>query len=75
MSSSLDDEAATVQAAIDTIVQAFAYPHSFELTYTSENGTKRSVIDITDGEPGMTYELRFEGGQEDTEPTLTTIQE
>lgn len=75
MSSSLEDEAATVQEAIDTIVQAFDYPQAFELTYTSEKGTKRSIIEISDGEPGMTYELRFDGGQEDTEPTLTTIQE
>jgi hypothetical protein len=64
---------AQLQEAIDTVVNVFDHPEELSVNYTFENGTKRTIIEVSTGEDRNTYELVYDGQDEDTEPELNSI--
>jgi hypothetical protein len=67
------ERASQLQEAIDTIVRTFDYPTDISIEYASEDGTKRTrfIVNITDEE--RTYELSYDGTDEETEPELIRL--
>ncbi|WP_232688978.1 hypothetical protein [Halobacterium zhouii] len=64
-----------LQEAIDTIVQAFGHPETISVTYTFEDGQKRTMIEVPAGDGTTTYELVYDGQDDDTEPELKSVDE
>lgn len=50
-----------LQEAIDTIVQAFGHPETISVTYTFEDGQKRTMVEVPTGDGTTTYELVYDG--------------
>lgn len=65
-----DGKAAQLQEAVDTIAQAFGYPSSLSVHYAVTDGAKRSTFEIEVDDETSTYELRYDGRRDDTEPEL-----
>ncbi|MFC7116654.1 MULTISPECIES: hypothetical protein [Halobacteriales] len=64
-----------LQEAIDTIVQAFSHPETISVTYTFEDGQKRTMIEVPTGDGATTYELVYNGQDDDAEPELKSVDE
>lgn len=62
-----------LQEAIDTIIQSFGHPETISLTYTFENGQKRTILDVPTGDDTATYELVYDGQDDDEEPELRSV--
>lgn len=73
--SNLSDRAATLQEAIDSIVQTFGHPEALKLSYENTGQEKRTIIEFADDAETVTYELRFDGSEADNEPELVSIRE
>lgn len=66
--------ASQLQEAIDTIVQTFDYPSSVSVDYEAADGTKRTTFEVSTPEGGATYELVYDGSEDDAEPTLSSVE-
>lgn len=65
--------AASLQEAIDTIVQTFDYPEQLSIRYRSVDGRKLTSIEI-EGEHGTeTFEMRFRADEPNENPVLTRV--
>lgn len=64
-----------LQEAIDTIVQSFGHPETISVTYTFEDGHKRTIIEVPTGDGTTTYELVYDGQDDDAEPELKSVDE
>lgn len=62
-----------LQEAIDTIAQSFDHPDTISITYTSEDGRKRTTIEVATEGHAVTYELGYDGRDDDAEPELKVI--
>lgn len=71
---SAPDGAPQVQEAIDTILQSFDHPRTLSLQYTSDEGIKRTRIEVTTHAGAKAYELVYDGRQEDQEPELSRVE-
>lgn len=71
---SASDGAPQVQEAIDTILQSFDHPRTMSLEYTSNEGTKRTQIEVTTDAGAETYELVYDGRRDDQEPELSRVE-
>lgn len=67
-------QASRLQEAIDTIVQAFDHPSSMSVEYDTEEGTKRTIFEVTTTDGQVTYELVYDGRTADAEPHLTRVE-
>lgn len=64
-----------LQEAIDTIVQSFGHPETISITYTFEDGQKRTMIEVPTGDDTTTYKLVYDGQDDDAEPALKSLGE
>ncbi|MFC4407931.1 hypothetical protein [Haloarchaeobius iranensis] len=64
-----------LQEAIDTIVQAFGHPETISVTYTFEDGQKRTMIEVLTGDTAPIYELVYDGQDDGAEPEITPVGE
>lgn len=62
--------ASQLQEAIDVIVRTFDHPPSLSLDYSFDDGTKRTTFEIGTPDGETTYELRYEGRDDEEEPEL-----
>lgn len=62
-----------LQEAIDTIVQSFGHPETITISYTFESGQKRTTIEVPTDSGSTTYELVYDGRDDDTEPELKPV--
>lgn len=63
-----------LQEAIDTIVQAFDHPSSMTMDYEVDGNTKRTRFEVATTDGYTTYELVYEGLDDDAEPSLSRIE-
>lgn len=64
-----------LQEAIDVIAQSFGYPETLSIEYTSRGGQKKTIFKIQTGDSGTTYELVYNGQDDNAEPVLNRIDE
>lgn len=67
--------AASVQEAIDSIVQMFDHPEQLSIQYSSSDGHKVTTIEIEDEEVVETFELQFRADKPNESPVLKRITE
>lgn len=67
--------ASRIQEAVDAIVRSFDHPPSIAVRYSTEDGTKRTVIEVETAERIDTYEVVHDGHNADTEPTIARLDE
>lgn len=66
--------ASQLQEAIDTVVQAFDYPSSISVDYEAIESTKRTTFEVTTADGSVTYELVYEGTEDEDEPEISRIE-
>lgn len=64
-----------LQEAIDTIVQSFGHPETISVTYAFENGQKQTRIEVPAGDGTTTYELVYDGQDDNAEPEIKSVTE
>lgn len=75
LDSDMSDRAATLQEAVDKFVHTFEHPQTLDLHYESEGQEKQTAITVDDGDDAVTYELRFDGSEDENEPALRFVSE
>lgn len=67
--------AASLQEAIDTVVQTFDYPGQLSIQYESIDGRKVTTIEIEREGEIETFELRFRPDEPNGNPVLRRVPE
>lgn len=65
------DRASQLQEAVDMIVQTFDHPTTLSIDYTVTGGEKQTTVDVVTPNGTVTYELVYDGRDDESEPELT----
>ncbi|MFC7216174.1 hypothetical protein ACFQO4_19105 [Saliphagus sp. GCM10025334] len=65
--------AATLQEAVDTIVQMLDHPSDISISYSFNGETKTTLFQVG-GPEEASYELVYEGEVDENEPTIQQIE-
>lgn len=68
------EKAPQLQEAIDVVVQVFDYPPDLSIRYNGSESTKRTRFEVDTGDGTSTYELRYDGRDEDADPELVPLE-
>lgn len=63
-----------LQEAIDTVVQLLDYPESISIEYTTEGEQKQTRFEVSTTDGSATYELIYNGRDENAKPELRQIE-